>query len=276
MNKAELDRINQSLMQRHGLSIHVYEDTFVHKSIQQQMLLNNCSNLDEYAGLISGSLKESSELFDRLTNSHSEFFRNTMTFALIEHVLLPEIFHQSTNHEMRIWSAGCAAGQEPYSVAILAHEYLKTQAFKKKVRIFASDISEKNLTKARNAQYTSSSLKQLRLGLLENNFDQKSAVYTLKHDLKEMVDFSFYNLVSEGLVAPPASLFGNFDLILCCNVMIYYKPYYQQMILAKIQKSLVAGGYFVCGESETALLAPVKGFKQAFGFGPVFKKTANS
>jgi chemotaxis protein methyltransferase CheR len=276
MNKAELDRINQVLMQRYGLNIHVYEETFLLKSIQQQVLLNNCRDLDDYAGLLSDSVKESAELFDRLTNSHSEFFRNSISFALIEHALIPELYHHSKNNEMRIWSAGCSAGQEPYSLAILIFEYLKTQTFKKKVRIFASDISEKSLTKARNAQYTTSCLKQLPLGLLENSFEKKTGAYALKHNLKEMVDFSVYNLVSEGLVAPPASLFGNFDLILCCNVLIYYKPYYQRMILDKIQKSLIVGGYFVCGESETALVSSVKGFRQAFGFGPVFKKHDHS
>lgn len=276
MNKAELDRINQVLMQRHGLDIHVYEETFLLKSIQHQVLLNNCRDLDDYAGLLTDSAKESAELFDRLTNSHSEFFRNSITFALIEHALIPELYHNSKNNEMRIWSAGCSAGQEPYSLAILVHEYLKTQTFKKKVRIFASDIAEKSLMYARNAQYSPNSLKQLRLGLLENSFEKKAGVYALRHDLKEMVDFSFYNLVSEGLVAPPASLFGSFDLILCCNVLIYYKPYYQRMILEKIQKSLIVGGYFVCGESETALVSSVNGFRQAFGFGPVFKKHRNS
>lgn len=276
MNKAEWDRINQVLLQRHGLSIHVYEETFLYKAVQHQALLNNCRDLDEYAGLLSDSAKESFELFDRLTNSHSEFFRNSITFALIEHALIPELYHHSKNHEMRIWSAGCSAGQEPYSLAILVHEYLKTQVYKKKVRIFASDISEKSLTKARNAQYTSNCLKQLPFGLLENSFEKKAGVYALKHDLKEMVDFSLYNLVSEGLVSPPASLFGNFDLILCCNVLIYYKPYFQRMILEKIQKSLIGGGYFVCGDSETALVSSVSGFRQAFGFGPVFKKHDHS
>jgi len=274
MDNNALDTIAGLIAEKKQLHLHRFDEDFVQKVLYQQMQLCACDSVSAYALHLLKDEKEIVTLTQKLLNSHSEFFRNLLTFAMIEAVILPMIYHNlENNQEIRVWSAGCAGGQEAYSLAMLADQYLKSQSVKKPVRIFATDLQNANVANAIQGRYTISQLRNLRISFLNQYFKQIGDYWNISGHLRKMINFSQFDLLNENLLSPPNSLFGEFNLIMCCNVLIYYKAEIRQVIIKKLLKSLVKGGYLICSEAEVGIILTVRGLRQINAYHPIFVKT---
>jgi chemotaxis methyl-accepting protein methylase len=231
---------------------------------------------EDYLVYLDGNQAESVMLLESLSNFYSEFFRNPLTFLMLEQIILPKIYNDKSagrKGEVRIWSAGCAAGQEPYSIAILAKEIEEKCQDKADIRIFATDKSEKELQTARKGIYHERSLHNTRFGFVSKHFSNSGEFYSINSSIKDLVEFSVFDMLDEDAGSPPSSVYGDFDIVMCSNVLFYYKREIQKFILDRISDSLVKGGFLITGEAEVAIIKSFRHFKQYDAPSAVFIKT---
>lgn len=153
----------QFLKERYAQDISMYDDSFLEKTIKCRLVATSCKTADDYLVYLGNVSDELTCLIDQLSNSYSEFFRNPLTFSMLEQTIIPKIFSEAAkNHsrEIRIWSAGCASGQEPYSLAILFDDFKNNHQIDIIYRIFATDSTEEELTSAKNGNFDYKSLKK--------------------------------------------------------------------------------------------------------------------
>jgi chemotaxis protein methyltransferase CheR len=260
---------------RYCQDLSVYNDTFLRNTINSRRVELGIETNLGYLNYLENVPDEPSRLFSQLRNSYSEFFRNSLTFSLLEQAVIPKLFDEKAKNnsgEIRAWSAGCSAGQEAYSLAILCEEFKINRMQELNCRIFATDNSVKEIELARKGVFDFKSVKNTKLGFIEKYFLRNENEFQLIETMRQQVDFSQYDLLEQGSNSPPASIWGDFDLIMCCNVLFYYKPECQQIILKKIQRSLNPGGFFVTGEAETHLVNAFGGFRSYATHSTIFMK----
>jgi len=243
--------------QTQGIDLSKYEDVFLNKTVQKRMNDTFCGSENAYCTFLEQSQSEREIFLHSLEISYTEFFRNSLTFSVLEKIILPSILMKKLNsnkNEIRIWCAACAAGQETYSLAILIKELSNGYMEKINFRIFATDQSESQIHEAQQGIYPESAVGNLSLKRLNKWFTKQGNNYHVNHELKEDIEFSVFDLFNDKYSCPPASIFGDFDLIVCANLLFYYNPDYQQKIIKKTNGSLSKNGFLVAGEAERNIL----------------------
>jgi chemotaxis protein methyltransferase CheR len=194
-----------------------------------------------------------------LTIGETFFFRHQELFDALRERVLPELIERNRPHQrLRIWSAGCAIGAEPYSLAILLRKHFGPQIAGWDVSIVGTDINREFLAQAQRGQFGEWSFRSAPDGLKESCFVHAGQAWTIDAEYRRGVVFQYHNLVQH----PFPSLINGlsaFDLILCRNVMIYFAPTVVSRLVGQFRDSLVDGGWFVVGPSE-----PSVGLFQAF------------
>ena len=272
----DLNDFIQLMHQTFGRDISIYEESFLMKSIEKRLVATGVKTVAAYGKSLVENDPEAEVLFHSLNITYSEFFRNPLTFALLEQLILPTLIEQKEKigqKEIRIWSAACAAGEEAYSLAIVLDELITARGEAVSFRIFATDISETNLASARRGVYCSTAVQKVPLRHIHLSFTRQGECYSVLPRLKERIDFSSYDLLDEHSVCPPISIYGDFDLVLASNLLFYYKPEIRRILVNKIKGSLAAGGYLVTGEAERAIVEIIGGFRVIVAPSTVFQKT---
>lgn len=267
--------ITNLLLQRENFDGSKYDESFLEKTLEKRMKESHCESESTYFDYLQQSHIEAQEYIRSLSVCYSEFFRNPLTFAVLERVVLPGIIYskkKNNQHEIRIWTAACAAGQETYSIAMLLNEY--TTDNKIKFRIFATDQSEEQIEYAQKGVYKLSELSSLSVGRLANWLLKEDDNYCIKPELKEHIEFSTFDLFSKEFSSPPTSIFGDFDFIMCSNLLFYYNPEFQKVILKKVKNCLSSDGFLVTGETEREILIQHH-FKEAYPSSAIFKKASD-
>jgi chemotaxis methyl-accepting protein methylase len=232
----------------------------------------SCSTLDEYFILLGKAPDEASRLIESFQISYSEFFRNPLTFSVLERIVLPSLVQkrkQKDTGEVRIWSSACAAGQEPYSLAILMEDVQERRREKQNYRIFATDQNQPQVDEAQQGKYQVADMGNVTLKRASTWFDKHGNTYWVKQELKNNIDFSVFDLFDEKYSCPPASIFGDFDLVVCANLLFYYKNEERGKILEKVSRSLNKDGFLITGETEREILIRY-GYKEVFAQSGVF------
>lgn len=274
--KKIVNSIVKLMFEKYALDISMFADTFLHNTISNRITSTDSVKPEVYLNKLYSDHKEAVLLHESLSNSYSTFFRYPITFSTLQQFVLPKILaDKATSHdnEIRIWSAGCAAGQEPYSLAMITDELLGRNNDTKRVRIFATDNNKQELTTAESGRYDFDSVKNLPYKYVENYFVKEGDDYTIKDSLKKLVEFSEYDLLNGFSSSPPASIYGDFDLVMCCNVLFYYKPEFQKLILEKFTRSVSSGGFLATGEAETGIVNASRGFRHYMSPASLFVKT---
>ena len=241
------------LMSLYGIDATKYDAYFLERSIQKRIIETHCASEAVYFNLLGNNKKEGEMFLGSLNINCTEFFRNPLSFAVIERIMLPSVVQKRGNakqKEIRIWSAACAAGQEAYSLAMLMEERINEGNDKLNFRIFVTDEKESQVNAAEEGRYAAADLNNLNMKRVNQWFTHNGDTFTVKNDLKKHIDFSVVDLFSDQLSCPSSSIFGNFDLVICANILFYYKPEYQNKIIKKMSDSLAHGGYLVTGETE--------------------------
>ena len=271
----DLHQIVKTMNVMQGTDISRYEESFLLKSIEKRMAATSRTTFTEYCGYLSEDNGEADEFLRSLNITYSEFFRNPLTFAVLEQRVLPRLIEEkqeSGTAEIRVWSAGCAAGQEVYSVAILLDELLAARKHPLSFRIFATDIAETALASARSGVYDAAAVQNVRLKHIQSCFAVQKGSYSVAGRLREHIEFSFYDLLDERSTSPPGSIYGDFDLVFCSNLLFYYTPAIRQFILNKLCHSLAPGGYFVTGEAERSIVETIN-LQEISPLSAVYRKT---
>lgn len=271
-----LKRILDS-MRGYGRDISVYDESFLKMTIEKRLNMTGAGDADGYCLLLKESRTEAGAFCDALRITYSCFFREPLSFALIERLLPALIESKAEGSEIRVWSAGCAGGQEAYSIAILLHENIAAAGRRVRYRIFATDISGEALRIAQEGAYSLAAVKDVRMGQAQKYFIRSGDVYRAAPLLKENICFSEYDLLDRGSAHPPESIYGGFDIVFCRNVMLYYRASLRNFMMEKLARSLADGGILVAGEAERSFAARTAGLDELFPSAAVFKKqkTAN-
>jgi chemotaxis protein methyltransferase CheR len=249
----DLKLILNYLHEKRGFDFSGYRISMVERRVKERFSSTKCKNYNDYLNYLQENLAELDNLLDVLTINVSRFFRDTLTFEYIADRVLPAIVREkqgAQDRSLRVWSAGCSMGEEPYSMAILIHELFEKEALDNQIQIFATDIDAKILKKAHKAIYPFESVKNAKYRLLNKYFVSKGKLFQLVPEIKELVSFSAYDLLDKKSYAPPESIFGSFDMVLCRNVLIYFDIKHQDQIFDKLYRSLPKDGYLVLGEAE--------------------------
>jgi chemotaxis methyl-accepting protein methylase len=259
-----------------GLDILGFDDGFLVKSIEKCSKARACESNAIYVGRLKTDRTEAEIFVRSLRVSYSEFFRNPLAFALLEQVVLPSLIEsvrKSQRGELRVWSAGCATGQEAWSMAILLDEMTRPPDPPISCRILATDVSEDDLETARAGSYSTEAVGNVRARQLHEFFSQQGSMYAIaSSQLRDRVAFSVFDLLDPQSRSPAASIYGGFDLILCCNVLLYYRPAAQGFILDKLRRCLAPSGYLVVGETERSIVESAGGFRAVAPPATVFQQ----
>jgi chemotaxis methyl-accepting protein methylase len=168
--------ITELLLKTHSVDISKFDETFLEKIIRKRITETLCNSEETYCALLEQNEKEATVLFDSLFISYSEFFRNSLTFSVLEKIILPTLIAKKTKtkrKEIRIWSAACATGQETYSLAMLLKEYQNGDDEKINFRIFATDYCESEVNDAKKGEYNIEALNNLCLKRINQWFTKK-------------------------------------------------------------------------------------------------------
>jgi chemotaxis protein methyltransferase CheR len=226
-----------------GINLSSYKSQQMDRRINSLMQVWNLKTYDDFLESLKTDPQKYKEFVKKLTINVSEFFRNSERFLELWENILPKLL---TRQKLRIWSAGCSDGSEPYSLAIILRE-LKAE---NRVRIIASDVDRFILDKAQAAVYSLNELKSLPPDLLPKYFEPRDNLYFLKDSIKNMVEFRAQNLFDDGYES-------NLDLIICRNVVIYFTEEAKAVLYQKFLKALNPGGYLMVGGTE-----PILNFRQ--------------
>jgi chemotaxis methyl-accepting protein methylase len=270
-----LKPILDHLFKKRGFDFSGYHPAMLERRIGQRLAATSCKDFSDYLSCLQRKDDELDRLLDVITINVSLFFRNTLTFELIADRILPEIIREKTgtlDHSLRVWSAGCAKGEEPYSLAILIHELLEKEEVAMNLHLFATDIDGRALADAGKAIYPLGSVENIKHRLLTKYFTAEGSSFRLIPAIKKLVTFSFYDMLDKRHGVPPESVFGNFDLVLCRNLLIYFNIEYQETILEKLYHSLAKNGILILGEAEAPTTMYRHHFSRVFDFSPIYRK----
>ncbi len=240
-----------------GFNCEQYKEAHFRRRINVRVRATNSESYEEYLKLLKKNSVEYEDLIAALTINVSEFFRNPETFGVIEKEVIPSLIKSRSDSlvkSIRIWSAGCATGEEAYSLAVLLHRVLGRDFDRYRISIIGTDIDNLSLEKARNGVYRENVLKNVDASIRENYFVRQGETYQVSDQLRSMIRFKRHDMISE-------SSTSRFDLIICRNVMIYFKKEIQEQLQLNFHKALNRGGFFVIGKAETLLGTASNRFK---------------
>jgi two-component system CheB/CheR fusion protein len=242
------------LLRNHtGVDFSLYKTSTILRRMTRRAVLNQRDTLESYAAFLRGNTKELDALYaDSLINVTS-FFRNADAFAILKSKVLAKLLAQRTDEPLRVWVLGCSTGPEAYSIAMLFTEAAEKSHRPRKLQVFATDLSEANLNKARHGLYPKSIVADVSPERLRRFFVEEDGGYRVIKALRELVVFARHNLISD----PP---FSRMDLITCRNLMIYLEPSLQKKAIPAFHYALKPEGYLFTGASES-----IGGFSELFG-----------
>jgi two-component system CheB/CheR fusion protein len=243
----QLDALLERIHSANGIDFSLYKMATIKRRLARQMALDGHTDIGEYLAYLGANPAEFARLSSTFLIKVTDFFRDRETFDELRATIVPELIEDARNrggNELRVWSAGCATGEEAYSVAIVIAEALVDNPDGLNVRIFATDIDEAAIAFARRGIYPRESLAALDPTLIERYFSATDDGYEVNKHIRNMTVFGLHDLAQR---AP----FPRIDLALCRNVLIYFSKELQRRTLLVFAFSLRNGGYLALGKSET-------------------------
>lgn len=261
-------RILKLLQNASRVDFTFYKKPTIRRRVARRMALKNLRLLSEYLKYLQSNREELDALYQDLLIQVTSFFRDPEGFRVLRNRIFPRILAgKPAGDSIRIWVPGCASGEEVYSIAICLLESLGDRAASTPIQIFASDISEPAIDKARAGVYSKDALKKVSKERVRRFFDRANGNYQIKSGVRDLCIFARHDLTRD----PP---FSRMDLIGCRNVLIYLEPVLQRRILASFRYALRDGGILLLGKSETPGGFP--GFRIADRKNKFFAKVAGA
>ncbi|HEY9247096.1 MAG TPA: protein-glutamate O-methyltransferase CheR [Candidatus Methanoperedens sp.] len=225
-----------------------YKQAHLKRRLAVRLRATKSNSYRNYAEILLVNGEEQQKLKDTLTVNVTELFRNPETYEIFGERALPEIVKSKTaDKTIKIWSAGCSNGEEPYSIAIMLFEYLGGLAKRYSISILGTDIDEDSLGKAQKGIFQLKQLEKMSKERLERFFNKKDDnTFQIRDDIFHVMKFRNHDMISG------PKLYG-FDVIFCRNVTIYFEQELQEKLYLNFYNSLNSGGFFVMGKTETLI-----------------------
>lgn len=241
--------LTEKITRDRGFRCASYKDKCLRRRIAVRMRAKGTATPGEYAGILDSDPHEYERLMRSLTVNVTKFFRNLETYEAIRKTVIPALWDRGEG-ELRIWSAGCASGEEPYSLGILFHQHAEDTSSSSRLNtlsIVGTDIDSDSLQTAERAVYAEGSLSETPAKLRQKYFSKTAGLHGLLPEVRQLVDFERRDLLVE---RPPLE---NVHLLVCRNVIIYFEREAQDELFLLFHRVLATGGFLVLGRVETLL-----------------------
>jgi two-component system CheB/CheR fusion protein len=241
-----LHSIFNQLRHRSGVDFTLYKRSTIQRRIARRMVLGRVESFESYAKMLRSSTEEMDALFNDLLINVTQFFRDKTVFAALQKRILPRILRarRTEGGDLRIWIAGCATGEEVYSLAITALETMRSLGISLGIQIFGTDLSDTAINVARTGLYPLSIAGDVSAERLRRYFTKTDTGYRVNRTLRDLCTFARQNICQD----PP---FSRIDLISCRNVLIYLGPELQRRCIPIFHYALSPNGYLLLGSAET-------------------------
>ncbi len=240
----EFEEFRELIYKESGITFSDTNRPVLESRIRDALRHKGLNSVDEYYKLVSSDKNELNEMLDSVTTNLTRFFRNQPQFDTLERFVLPEIIKRkgaSTEKRIRVWSAGCSTGEEPYTIAMVLKETVPPSF---KVEIVASDISLKCLMTARAGFYDDSKIIGIPEKYLGKYFERKPGGWQAKEELMGMIRFDYNNLSHK-------SNHSDVDILFCRNVLIYFDDAVQKAVVDGFWDAMSPKSYLFIGHSES-------------------------
>lgn len=263
----EFAAITQLLRERRQFDLDQYKDRCIRRRIAKRLRSCKVADVASYLKRLEMDRDELDTLLATISIHVSQFFRNPDTYRILEQKVLPDLCRRARaagRTELTLWSAGCASGEEPYSLALLLDDM---NARDLKINILATDVSEPVLDAARRGTFEALRLKEVPPEVLDKYFHGENGHYQMIERIRNQVEFRHHNIMT-------ASDYPSADLILCRNVMIYFTREQQERILSRFAATLSEHGALVLGRSETMTGDIRRYYQSEFPVERIYRRTA--
>jgi chemotaxis protein methyltransferase CheR len=257
MSDRQFDQLRRIIYERAGIHFQDTKKYVLESRLSRRLEELEFDNYDQYIMFLTAGpyqMDEFQEMFNRITINETSFFRNEPQLDHFEKITLPDLLEKrKAAKKLRIWSAACSSGEEPYTLAIQVHRTLGVRLPDWRIEILGTDISEKVLDLAAAGKYVHYSIRNLNPLVLKRYFRENGSFFELDPTIMSMVHFEKLNLKDSSA----AMRFGSFDVIFCRNVLIYFDDTMKTHCAKVFHRQLAADGTLYIGHSETLRNIPV-------------------
>jgi two-component system CheB/CheR fusion protein len=242
----DLEPLLDYLKRTRGFDFAAYKRSSLNRRIRKRMQSVAIQDFGEYIDYLEVHPEEFQHLFNTILINVTGFFRDTAAWQFLATDVIPAIVGGGAGEPVRVWSAGCASGQEAYSIAILIAEAIGIERFRQRVKIYATDVDEEALAQARQATYSPKDVEEVPPTLLAKYFERTPNHYVFNKELRRSVIFGRHDLVQDAPIS-------RIDLLVCRNTLMYLNSETQARILARFHYALNGGGFLFLGKAEMLL-----------------------
>ena len=245
-NDSGVGGIFKLLRREHRIDFSVYKPTTVMRRIERRISLGGFAHIDEYLQILLESPEELSVLYHDLLINVTQFFRDPPAFQYLQTEIIPEILEKKRTSPgpVRIWIAGCATGEEAYSIAIAFREAIKDLSNPPLIKIFATDVHRRSLHFASQGIYPTDAFDSVPGEILDEYFHKRRDGYEISPEIRKLIVFAPHDVIND---AP----FTKLDLVSCRNMLIYFQPIVQKKVISLFHFALLTHAYMFLGPSET-------------------------
>jgi two-component system CheB/CheR fusion protein len=244
---AEWAALLRYLQTARGFDFHGYKTNTLARRIRKRMAGLAIDRFGAYQDYLEVHQDEFETLFNTILINVTGFFRDAAAWDALRELAIPAIVGaRSAGEPIRAWSAGCASGEEAYTIAMLLAEALGPERYRDQAKIYATDVDEDALNTARHATYTASQVAGVPADLLDRYFERLDGLYVFRSDLRRQVIYGRHDLISDAPIS-------RIDLLACRNTLMYFNAETQARILARFYFALNEGGFLLLGRAETLM-----------------------
>ncbi|MGM8213973.1 CheR family methyltransferase [Bacillaceae bacterium W0354] len=225
------------IKQKSGIDLSLYKERQMKRRLTTLRDKRGFNNFSSYFDALNSDQQLFHEFLDRMTINVSEFYRNFSRWEVLKTKILPSLLEN--NKTLKIWSAACSTGEEPYTLVMLLSDFLPLN----RIKVFATDIDENAIQRAKLGVYPERSLKEVPIDKRQKYFTAKDNLYEISEDIKQCVTFKKHNLLLDRFD-------NNYDLIVCRNVLIYFTEEAKKEVYHRFSESLDEGGVLFVGSTE--------------------------
>jgi chemotaxis protein methyltransferase CheR len=227
----------QDVKRKTGIDLSLYKEAQMKRRLTSLYEKKGCKSFHQFFQAIDKDPQLMNEFLDRMTINVSEFYRNYKRWEVLQEKIIPRLLKEKKS--LKVWSAACSTGEEPYSLAMVLSQFLPLS----EISITATDIDVNAIQRAKLAVYPERSLNEVPVQIKKKFFTQEGSMYTLSNDIKKAVSFKKQNLLADKFEE-------NYDLIVCRNVLIYFTEEAKNQLYKKFNNALKSGGVLFVGSTE--------------------------
>ncbi|MCM3180150.1 CheR family methyltransferase [Cytobacillus horneckiae] len=253
MDSRDYQEFIQNIKNKTGIDLALYKEAQMKRRLQSFYEKKGYRSFQNFFIGMSNNDQLLNEFLERMTINVSEFYRNIKRWGVLENEIIPQLLKRK--RQLKIWSAACSTGEEPYTLALILSKFMPLS----EIKIIATDIDDAAIAKAKAGIYSERSLNEVPMDIKRKYFTTNGNLHYISDELKKTVQFRKQNLLSD-------SFDEKYDLIVCRNVLIYFTEEAKEQLYNKFSQALFNGGYLFVGSTEQIFNPSTYGLKNEQSF----------